>query len=203
MVRTSIITVAASAALVELDDVRDDLGISGTDADAFLARAIARASGAVVGYLGFNPLAETVVDRFDAETGSCGGALALLLSKIPVVAVAAVVEGGVTLAADGYRLDRRSGRLYRLDTNGRTSRWSALPIVVTFTAGHAAVPGDIAAAVLKMVRAEYHGRDVDPAIRSEAVEGVSARSFYDRSRGPSLGPDVAAALDRYRIPGVA
>ncbi|BBE74567.1 hypothetical protein [Oharaeibacter diazotrophicus] len=203
MIRTSTITVAASAALVELDDVRDDLGISGTDADTFLTRAIARASGAVTGYLGFNPLAETVVDRFDAETGSCGGALVLLLSKIPVSAVAAVVEGGVNLTAEDYRLDARSGSLYRLNTSGRTSRWSVLPIVVTFTAGHATVPGDIAAAVLQMVRADYHGHDVDPAMKSEAVEGVSARSFYDRSRGPSLGPDVAAALDRYRIPGVA
>lgn len=202
MNRTSTITVAASAALVELDDVRDDLGISGTDKDAFLTRAIARASGAVVGYLGFNPLAETVEDRFDAETGSCGGAAVLLLSKIPVSGITSVVAGGVTLTAEDYRLDPRSGSLYRLDTSGRTSRWSVLPIVVTFTAGHATVPGDIAAAVLQMVRADYHGHDVDPAIRSEDVDGVRAVSFFDRSRGPSLGPDVAAALDRHRIPSI-
>lgn len=203
MIRTSTVLVAASTALVDLDDVKADLGLSGTADDAFLSRSIARASAAVVTYIGFHPLVETIEDRFDRESGACGASQLLQLSKFPVVAIAGVTDAEGTLTTDDVRLYARSGTLYRLADTGALSRWSALPVTVTYTAGHATIPGDLASAVVQMVRADYHARGRDPAIRTDTVEGIGSWTFFDRTGGAAIPADVAAALDSYREVGFA
>lgn len=76
------------------------------------------------------------------------------LPQRPVTAVASVTVSGVELDASEYRFtpggDRRPAELIRR-VGGFDSTWSTEEATVTYTAGWAAVPGQIKAAVVAMV----------------------------------------------------
>lgn len=181
------ITVPATAtALTTLAAVREELGLSDQEDNALVQRMIARASVSVVGFLG-RPLArETVVETFRDVLD-----LPMLrLSRYPVVSIASVVVDGLTLAGADYELAGERQQLHRLVSDDVVD-WTARKIVVTYTGGYllpgqqgANLPGDIEAACLIAIVADYQSRGRDPQLRSETADGIGGQSWLD--------PDTAA-----------
>ena len=99
-----------------------------------------------------------------------------------------------------------SGQLTRLDWNGWPRKWPALPIVVTYQAGFAAVPADVADAAVQAVKHRWFSRLRDPYLRAENIEGVYSAQFWI-AQGPgtagNLPPEVRDRIESYRVPVVA
>ncbi len=204
---TTIVTPAGSADLVELADVKAELGLSGTGDDAWLNKVIARASAAAAQYCNRTLVSEVVKDEFwPARDGFPwvlpGGVAPLQLSRWPVIAIGSVTENGVALAnPDDYRLDARAGHLTRLDGNGWPRKWPALPIAVQYTAGYAPIPADLQDAVIRMVKSRWFMRQRDPLLRQEETPGVySATYWVSTGADGAITPDVSDLLDNYRVP---
>lgn len=88
----------------------------------------------------------------------------IYLPELPVVAVTAIVENGVTLVeSDDYRL-YRSGGLFRV---GRPWYYGLQTIGVTYTHGYAVIPDDIQA-----VTARAASRLFQAGLRSAEAAGV-------------------------------
>jgi hypothetical protein len=203
-VTTTVIAAAESYDLVTLDDLKDDLSISGTDSDAFLARAISKASAAAAQYCNRVFALETVEDVFDLTFSrlQASGEQALQASRFPIASIASLVEGTTALVQDtDYRLDMASGLLYRLSGTAVTS-WCATPVTLTYDAGYDAIPLDLQDAVTQMVSAMNFSRTRDPLLRSENIlSGLYAYTLFDPTQVPAgTAEQVASTLDAYRVP---
>ena len=182
--------------MATIDDVKAILGVSGTDQDARLAAVIAGAQAAITRMTGVRfGVGEVVEDH-------PGGVATLALRAHPVVAIVGVEDlaGGGAVDAGGYELDAALGLLRRLPF-GQT--WSGArapgPFLdplgvgpgairprwrVTFTAGYAAVPGDLLLAIADMVAAtlgqqggKTSEKDGDYAVSYSAPTGVPASAM--------------------------
>ena len=210
---STITQAAASYALIDIASLKLRLAISGTQSDAYLALAIADASAAASRFMNNPIVAETLSDQIYPWRDGPLGALrsrepALQLKRWPLIAVTSVVETiaqtATTLTAGtDFLVDAPYGRLVRLDSYGRPRDWNADPVVVAYSAGYAAVPGDVQEAVAEMVKTRFFARTRDPAIREQNVEGVLQTQFWFGS-GPGsdsdMPPTIAGKLERYRVP---
>ena len=110
-------TATPSRMMVKLDDVKTELGITGTGSDAQLTRMIISASrlAALMG-LGRPPWLETVVERRAGRGGSY-----LKLSRWPILSLTSITEGTgsspTTVTASTYSIagNLRRDRVYRVD----------------------------------------------------------------------------------------
>ncbi|MGC2853951.1 head-tail connector protein [Novispirillum sp. DQ9] len=187
--------------LTTLATVKADLGIAGDDAslDAFLTRAIEAASGRIEGHCGRTFGVRAASETFRLER--CKPRL--LLSHWPVTAVEGVTVDGITVP-EAERSVEDGIFLRRLDADGDDSLWPAGKVVVAYTAGYV-LPGDDGAnlpaaveqACIDLVRIRYHGRDRDPALRSESVDGVYTASYRDAVSVDAIPDGVADALAPY------
>lgn len=134
------------------------------------------------------------------------GCMLLLPWRFPVTTISEVVEDGVSLDAGNYEL-RAGAMLERLNDDGIPVPWSSASIVVTYVVGWDltqadTVAPDVEAAVIDQVKAMYHGRARDPALRSEATESVGSASYSvpggDSIAKSGLMSSVEAALDDLR-----
>ncbi|MCL8385565.1 phage head-tail connector protein [Xanthobacter aminoxidans] len=204
---TTIVMPASTADLVTLDDVKTELEITGTAADAWLNKVISRASAAAAQYCNRTLVQEVVKDEFWAGRDGYpwvlpGGVAPLQLTRWPVTAVDSVLENGVVLSdpAD-YRRQPGTGHLIRLDGNSWPRKWPALPIVVQYTAGYSPIPDDLQDAVIRMVKARWFLRQRDPLLRQEETPGVySATYWVSTGADGAITPDVSDLLDNYRVP---
>jgi uncharacterized phiE125 gp8 family phage protein len=128
------------------------------------------------------------------------GGCELLLEQYPVTAVASVTVDGTAIPArvlvtdNGHVLaDAAIGRLVLV---GYTFTKGVQNVVVTYTAGYAAVPGDLEQAVIELVALAFRDEDhVGQSARSVAGDMVDFRG------GPQLA-HASAILDSYRRWGV-
>lgn len=208
---STVVVAAASATLCTVDDVKEELGITGTAQDAYLGKLVTRCSAAVLQYLGQPEMPETVRDMIlpDPEpqpTIAPGNISGLALSRRPVSAVLSVSEGGTPLVADqDFVLDSASGLLVRLDQVGMPRTWAAAAIVAVFKSGADPLPADITDATIRLVKARWFARGRDPMLRSENIPGVREASYWVAAGGEdgNMPPDVADILDGYRQPVIA
>ncbi len=213
----AVVTPAASAAARRLTTAAkvQAVALDGAGTDTALIEAlIDRASAAAASYCNLKRDASDSPATFGRETcratwrpvNAWRGCALILPWRVPITSISSVVEDGVTLDASAYAL-RNGGLLDRLADDGALIAWSSASIVVTFVAGWDltspdATPPDIEAAVIEQVKAMYLGRQRDPALRSEATEGVGSAS-YTVAGGDSMGRNgllavVEAALDGLR-----
>lgn len=220
---SSVVTAAATRDLTLLATVREDFGISTTDAsDNFLGRAISRASAAAENYCNRVFAAETVKDEIFIDHGDwphmiVGGLDRLQLSRWPIVNVSSLTEDSSTLSVPAdFRNDGKNGQLLRLDSDGRLKNWRG-NIVVTYLSGYVLpgqtagdfpgaekLPLDIEDAVGRMVYARFVENRRDPFVRSEIVEGIGRTDYVvqnqNNSDGGAMSADVLDLLNNYRVP---
>ncbi len=224
-VLTTVVTPAANLDLTTLASIKDDLAIpaSDTSSDATLARYVTEQSALVARTCNRVFAIEAVQDQFFLERDLTPHMLlqrlpALQLSRWPLVAVTSVTEDGVALnpGAD-FLADPASGRLLRLDDDGTVRPWHAVTVVVAYQAGYLlpgepplagaqSLPADLETAVLRLVTARFKARGRDPFLKSQGEPGVGQEQYWigalPGQTGP-LPPDIAAVLDKYRVPALA
>ena len=215
MPRLTVATPSTTKALVSLARVKRELGITTSGDDDVLADKIAEASAAIVAHCrvaadqrGRRTFAEEECSAaFDAgEVTSPDREIAPLILpwRIPVTAIASIVENGVTLAPADYQLEPMSALIWRISAGMRTN-WAISSIAVTFTAGWdlagTELPSEIAGAALSLVKASWFGRLRDPLIKSEDIPGVGSTQWWVGSTGGDVGSlpqDVVDSLAPYR-----
>jgi hypothetical protein len=179
---TTVIEAADTYDLITLDDFKVDAGITTDADDVYLARAISRASSAIMTYCGRVFAVETVRDDFIESSAG-----ALLLSRYPVISV--TEASGVS---SGYTIDSARGMILGPGASSSAS--------VTYTAGYESIPLDLQGAVGEIVKALQFNKSRDPSLRSENIlSGLYAYTLFDAgSSGAGTAQQVAMILERYR-----
>jgi hypothetical protein len=146
----------AAGDLTDLDTAKAWLGVTTTSTDALISGLITAVSAFIPAYLGRQILAAAYVETYRGN-----GQAELVLRNFPITAVASVAFAGqtVTAAADpvqltpGVLFDDRLLKLvgYRLPLGA--------PVVVTYTAGYAATPPDLAQAAVELVGEAFRRRE--------------------------------------------
>lgn len=199
---------AGSFDLTTVAAVKADLGITGTDNDAYLGVLISRSSDDIASFCNRVFPVEGMRESFYPQREFfsyqvTGGVDELHLSRWPLVSVESVVENGAELVEGAdYLVDAENGLLTRLDGLSYPRAWPVWPVVVTYSAGFATIPATVEGACSRLVRARWFARARDPLIRSEQTEGIG-RTDYWVSDNPSAGnlpPEIADALDNFRVP---
>lgn len=193
----TVATPAASHDLITTAQAKTELGVSGSSEDALIGGLVSQASAMITGWCNRDTfIAEDLVQTERLATRREW----LLLERDLNVAVASVVEDGVTLASDEW--ERDGALLYRLDDDTRIC-WAAAKIVITYAAGYEVgtdVPEILQRATLDAVVNLYRGRGRDTTIRSEQTEGVGETQYFDGRRAdvPPVSADRLPALERFR-----
>lgn len=189
---------AASARLTTLDAVKAELGLAGSDQDAYAAGLIDQASAAIAAWCGRSFAVEGIRETFHLDASDT----LLLLSRWPVVEVTSVTVNG--LEDSPGRAEVEAGLLYRLDANGCRMSWPPGRIRVEYHAGYIlpddekrTLPADVERAALSMVKSWFFARGSNPMVRSESVEGISSVSYFDPARA-GLTVEAEALLSAYR-----
>lgn len=133
--------------LTTLADVKAYLGLESVAEDANLSRHIKAASAWIRSYLNRDVTSSSYTETLDGT-----GTATLMVGEYPITAVASVTVGG--LAVTG--VVGRQATLAR--TDGGTFPAGIGNVVVTYTAGYATVPEDIAQACLEMVAWRFDER---------------------------------------------
>ena len=180
--RSTVTVQAASKDMTVLATVLAELGLTGTDAprDALLAALIHQASAAIVGWCNREFASETLRDEF-VTTGERRCIEALILSRRPVTAIAAVVADGTTLTADDTEVDPATGFLWRLDGAASRIAWAPARIAVTFTAGYVtltSLPQDLERACIDLVKHRWFARARDATLKSREVVDVGREDYW-------------------------
>lgn len=223
---STVVTAASTHDLTLLATVREDFGISTTDAsDNFLGRAISRASAAAENFCNRVFAAETVKDEFLVDRDSwphmvIGGIELLQPIRWPIVSISSIVEDGATLSPlTDFRLDGKKGQIVRLDSDGYRKRWRG-NVAVTYLAGYVLpgqvagdfpgaekLPLDIEDAVGRMVYARFIDSTRNPFVRSDIVDGIGRLDYITpnpkNSDGGNMSADVIDLLNNYRVPVIA
>lgn len=157
-----------------ISDVANFLQVSISTAEQTAAakRALTEASQAIRNYC--RQHLELVED--DEITLDCRGGSRLFLPQLPVLAITAVVEDGVTLTVDDdYKLGQH-GVLHRI---GAKWKKGVQIIQVTYSHGYAVLPDDIVAIATRAASRAYQSglRAAD----DEATLGVQSKSLGDFS----------------------
>jgi len=211
----STVTVPASTYdLTDIDTVKKELGESSTKDDDFLSRSITSESAKVAQYCNRVFPLETLVDTFYIRRGAYpwrppGKPDPLRLSRWPVTSVTSVIQTQddgttVTMVADtDYKRDDPHGWLYRLDSDLRLApRWEPFPVAVTYQAGYASVPVDVAEAAIRLVTARFAARKRDPLLKVQDQPGVGRQEYWIGAppMQGNMPAEIAAILDNYRVP---
>lgn len=175
-------------ALATVDQVKQWLGMSGEKDDALLERLVNAASAAIETYL-----SRTILSASYTETRHGSGTDALMLRRGPVTAVSALTIDGISVPAStgpsvyGWVFDE-----YALYLRGGTFPRGRNNVVVSYTAGYAAVPADIVDACVQWTGMRYRERDrIGHASKQLAGEVVS----FDLKDMPA---NVKTVLNQYR-----
>lgn len=167
-------------------------GINGTGNDAAITLMLAQAEAMVRRYAG-RDLTNGFESANRTETYDGNGAAVLQLREWPVTSVATVEERDragtwTTLDTDEYRVDTRTGQLYRLGATwgrivsdfigggnnpafGVSPAWSADPasVRVTYTGGYTTIPADIVAVVYMLIDYKLANAGGNPSATSETI----------------------------------
>ncbi len=186
--RTTLVT-APTAPVLDLDRVKQHLGVGHDDDDDLIALYLDAATASVEGPHGIGIPLRSATYRLtlDAFPGGC-----ITIPLRPVTGVVSVqfkeATGAVqTLSPTSYIVDLNTGTVSRT-IGGSWPATAALPgsVTVTFTAGFATIPADLQAAILLTVGHYYRNR--------EAVVGT------ENSVTPLALPlGVESILNRYRV----
>ena len=188
--------------LITLDDLKLELGITGTAEDPALQARITRLSDQIAEYCDRIFALIDVEETFAFNTGArmCphGGShpIPLVLMQYPVTEIATLTRDGVAINPADYDLNSASGLLWP-----RTGLWSGR-IVANYSGGYNLpddAPATLQSAVIEAVRQRraYSGRD--PSVR-EIGHDITRVGYYSEPLNSShgLAQSVTDAIDLYR-----
>jgi len=184
---------SASANLCTRDSVKTHLGLSGSTYDNVLDALIPAASEAIENACGRRFAQAAYTEYRDGE-----GLDRVVLRRRPVTEIAGVWDdpsrtfGDATkLDADEFVLDGERG-IVRLRAG--TFSEGVRNVKVSYTAGAATVPDDVAQACRMLIAAWFHaGREGGDGLDARTA-GETALRFSDEP----MAPPVAGILERYR-----
>lgn len=208
---------AGNTAVTTLETVKAQLSIATTDEDTYLTGGIATITAAICAYLNVAPGQdgartlgrETLVETFRQKRlepfyPTSKAPEQMILSRVPVVSIASIVEDGTTLTVDDWELDQ--GMIYRLYSD-RRGFWYGCKIVVTYTAGWLmpedegrTLPQEIEDAAVEWIKTIRFNRTRDPQLRGENIlESLYSYTLFAPSDlKDGIPQTVAAALAPYR-----
>lgn len=122
---------------------------------------------------------------------------ALVLSRMPIVSFASVVEAGTTLTeGTDFECDKSAGLLYRLSANDR-SCWSSGLIVVSYSAGWQSVPHDLRELACKLATMIGSESGRDASLGGMEIPGViSETNRFGRPDDPLIPAEILEGLQR-------
>ena len=189
--------------LVTLDDLKLELGITGTAEDAALQTRITRLSEQIAEYCD-RIFALIEVEETFAFSGSgrlcpCYSAthpIPLVLMQYPVTEITSLTRDGTDITVDEYDLNTASGLLWP-----RSGLWSGR-IVANYSGGYDlpdGAPATLQSAVIEAVRQRraYSGRD--PSVR-EISHDITRVGYYSEplnSKG-GMSSSITEAIDIFR-----
>ena len=142
--------------LTDLATVKSWLGLTTTGSDALVSSLITAVSAFIANYVGRQVLTASYVETYRGN-GQCE----LLLRNFPITAVASVAFAGQTITTPADPVALTSGILFDDRTltlvGGRFP--IGLPVVVTYTAGYATAPADVAQATVELVGEAFRRRE--------------------------------------------
>jgi hypothetical protein len=139
----------------------------------------------------------------------------LLLSRWPVVSVASVTDtvavnvSNTLVAGTDFVIDAARGWLTKTDPNtGYPTGWSPDQYTIQYTAGYFtpgtdSPPADLEMAVLRLVTARFKARGRDPFLKSQGEPNIGTEQYWVGAMPGQTGafpPDIAATLEKYRVP---
>lgn len=132
-------------ALTSTATVKTYCGITGSGSDTQIGVIVDAVDAAIKRYLGRQ--IESAAITGETHDGD-GLSDYIVLSDYPVTAVASVTLSGVALASGDYSAESLTGRLFYRPGGSSYAPWpeGRRNIVVTYTAGYATVPADLALA---------------------------------------------------------
>lgn len=190
--------------LCALDDVKTYLGITTNAEDALIKALITQASAQIENYCN-----RTFAQTTYTETRNGRGSRTMFMRQIPIVSVTALTIDGVTVQASsnpqtyGYVFDDE--RIYLRGTSpsygpyGQPDCFSrgVQNVVVTYTAGFSAIPGDVAQACIELVAWKRAKRNrIDKTSETLGTQQTQAYSLAD------MPASVKSAINSYRVPMV-
>ncbi len=210
---TTVTEAATSGDLIALSTVKAELDIDGAAKDDLLKQYVSAASAAISQHCNRTFALEGLRDEIWPLRGPHAYQLptllpSLQLSRWPVSSSppVSVEENGVALEEGaGFRIEPKSGLVYRLDGTGYPMAWSAWPIVVAYKAGFEQIPPDVADAALRMVTARFRAKGRDPFVRQDRIPDVRDVSYWIATGADAgnMTPDVVDLLENYRVPVMA
>ena len=173
----------AAGDLTDLDTVKSWLGLTTTGSDTLISSLITAVSAFIPAYLGRQILQADYVETYRGN-GQC----VLLLRNFPITAVASVAFAGQTLATVADPVALTSGLLF----DDRTLTLIGyrfpigLPVVVSYTAGYATTPPDVAQATVELVGEAFRRRDrigvSSKTLGGQEVVAFSLKDMNDTAR---------------------
>lgn len=207
---------AASDLLTTLERVKGELDITTGAKDEVLKAKIAEASSDIEQAMGYRLPSEQVTQTFWHDTPLHAHSLphhwgnpaqtTLFLSRTPVSAVASVTVDDTVLDSSEYRIDRDTGLLDRVSTDGHPCEWWFCKSVIVAYTGGFILPGNtgrnlpyaIEGAVVALVCDYWAAKGRDPTLRAQTIPGVIEQQFWVGAVGDPtlLPPRVLASLPR-------
>lgn len=133
-----------------LSNVKTRLNITGTAYDTFLTQQITLVSDTIEAYCRRKFVSDEYIQTFyKGDYDPCG---ILEVFHYPLTVVTSVIEDGVTLSTDNYRIHKPTGRIIRTDK----MFFFALETIVTFTSGYSAMPTPIISVLDSLVQERYN-----------------------------------------------
>jgi hypothetical protein len=178
-----------SGDLVTLADVKAYLGgdLQSND-DGVLARLITAASAYFVTACARPIWAQSYSELYDGKGGD-----RLYLRQTPVIGVTSLSIDGISIQQSsvfhqaGWRLNGNVISLF-----GQWFRRGTANVAVTYTAGYATPPADVAEAVMELVGLRYRGKDRLGKL-SESMGGIATTSYLQKD----VSPFVTSVIARY------
>jgi hypothetical protein len=213
----TVINPASSYDLVDLDTVKDELGIPPSDIsmDAKLQRWISSTSQRLSNICGVVFPEENVSEVFRLLGSGYGYSnypyhgysygfsgqpygLPIRLRRRPVTLVATVTENTTALLPDAYETDLPGGLIYRLTSNCR-GNWCGSSVNVEYSAGYYPIPADVQDAALAIIRHKYAASGRDPLLKRFTIENVGSEDYWvplsQQGVYEGLPPDLQPVAD--------
>ncbi len=195
---------APDRGLLAIEDLRSAAGVSGSTQDATLMKTGMAVADTISGWCciaGAGIAAPTLRQETLAQTFWLDGPVESLILARRFLGTISIVENGATLDAADFLVNSRAGVLRRL-RNGAPCPWTPGTVVVTYQAGFADVPTDLAAVAAEMV-SRRSGTARDPMLKRERVdvagiEQVEREYWVDAAAAVDITPDMADVLGRYK-----
>ena len=188
--------------LVTLEELKLELGITGTTEDAALQTRITRLSQQIAEYcdriLALIEVEETFQFNGNGRLCPCSGPhpIPLVLMQYPVTEITSLTRDGAAITEDQYDINTESGLLWP-----RSGLWGGR-IVAQYSGGYDlpdGAPATLQSAVIEAVRQRRAFSGRDPSVR-EVSHDITRVGYFSEPLNSTRGlsSSVAEAIDLFR-----